>query len=273
MRPAEHSFNYRMFMMYLDLDELPRVFRGSRLFSSKRRAAARFCREDHLGSACIPLDQAVRDLVEQSSGQRPTGPIRLLTHLRYFGYVFNPVSFYYCFNADDTRLETIVAEVNNTPWGERECYVLGRDAEVIDSKVDHVEVGHGQVGHGDIRRYRPVKRMHVSPFMPMDVAYDWRFRQPSESLTVHMENSREGRKLFDATLVLQRQEITPASLARVLLAFPLMTLKVISAIHWQALRLWLKKVPVIDHPAKAKRGADGSGREDGHNAMALEESK
>jgi len=268
LHPAEHSFNYHMFMMYLDLDELPQVFRRSRLFSTTRRAAARFCREDHLGgndggAAAIPLDQAVRDLVEQSTGRRPLGPIRLLTHLRYFGYVFNPVSFYYCFNPDDTRLETIVAEVNNTPWGERECYVLGQDDEVVD----------GEVGHGDIRRYRPVKRMHVSPFMPMDVAYDWRFRPPSESLTVHMENSREGRKLFDATLVLQRKEITPASLARVLIAFPLMTMKIIVAIHWQALRLWLKGVPVVDHPTRAAGSVFELDRKDGHSALALEENK
>jgi len=271
VHPAEHSFNYHMFMMYLDLDELPQVFRGSRLFSTTRRAAARFCREDHLGgkdggTAGIPLDEAVRDLVEQSTGLRPQGPIRLLTQLRYFGYVFNPVSFYYCFNADDTRLETIVAEVNNTPWGERECYVLGKDDE-----VDSCDLAHGDI-RGDIRRYHPVKRMHVSPFMPMDVSYDWRFRPPSESLTVHMENSLEGRKLFDATLVLQRQEITPASLARVLIAFPLMTMKIIVAIHWQALRLWLKKVPVVDHPAKASRGVIKLDREDEH-AMALEKSK
>jgi DUF1365 family protein len=183
--------------------------------------------------------------------------------LRYFGYVFNPVSFYYCFNADDTQLECIVAEVNNTPWGERECYVLGADAEVFD----------GEAGHGRIRRYRPVKRMHVSPFMPMDVSYDWRFKPPSESLTVHMENFREGRKLFDATLVLQRQEITPASLARVLIAFPLMTMKVIVAIHWQALRLWLKRVPVVDHPAKAAGGVIDVNRQDGNSTLALEDSK
>jgi hypothetical protein len=268
MLPVEHHFNYRMFMMYLDLDELPQVFQGSRLFSATRRALARFCREDHLGIASIPLDQSVRDLVEQSTGQRPHGPIRLLTHLRYFGYVFNPVSFYYCFNADDTRLETIVAEVNNTPWGERECYVLGKDAEVIDS-----EVGDGEVGRNAIRRYCPVKRMHVSPFMPMDVSYDWRFQPPSESLTVHMGNSREGHKLFDATLVLQRQEIAPASLARVLIAFPLMTVKIIVAIHWQALRLWLKGVPVVDHPAKAAGGMTDLNRKGKQSAMALEESK
>ena len=165
--PVEHGFEYRMFMMYLDLQELPEVFSGSWLFSTARRAVARFCREDHLGDAGIPLDQAVRDLVETHCGRRPDGPIRLLTHLRYFGYIFNPVSFYYCFSADDRRLETIVAEVNNTPWRERHLYVLTADQDV---------------GRGRVKRYRPVKEMHVSPFMPMDVSYDWRFTPPDDLL-------------------------------------------------------------------------------------------
>jgi DUF1365 family protein len=232
--PVEHRFSYSMFMMYLDLAELPTVFSDSRLFSATRRATARFCREDHLGDPSMPLDQAVRDLVESTTGSRPVGPIRLLTHLRYFGYVFNPVSFYYCFDMTGTRLETIVAEVNNTPWGERHCYVLG--------ETDNL-------GKGETRRFRPVKQMHVSPFMAMDVAYDWQFQTPGNSLIVHMENLAEGNKLFDATLVLHRREISSSSLARVLAAFPWMTLKVIAAIHWQALRLWLKRCPVHQHPA------------------------
>jgi DUF1365 family protein len=253
--PAEHRFTYRMFMMYLDLSELPHVFSGSRWFSATRRAAARFCREDHLGDAGKPLDESVRDLVEQHGGRRPDGPIRLLTHLRYFGYVFNPVSFYYCFNADDTRVETIVAEVTNTPWGERHCYVLTQDQEV---------------GHDRIKRYQPVKRMHVSPFMPMDIEYDWRFAPPGEVLSVHMENSRKGIKLFDATLVLRRREITARSLASVLLGFPLMTVKVIAAIHWQALRLWLKGCKVYEHPMHAKLKHEGECLTAG-DALTLEE--
>lgn len=224
-----------MFMMYLDLSELPELFRGRWFWSSRRTALARFRRSDHFGSASVPLDQEVRDLVSRETGQRPRGPIRLLTHLRYFGYVFNPVSFYYCFNEEDTELETIVAEVNNTPWGERHCYVLPQNLNQ---------------GTGGSKRYFPAKEMHVSPFMEMDVDYDWRFNTPADRLTVHMENARQGSKIFDATLVLHRKEISAGSLAAVLLSYPLMTLRIITAIHWQAFKLWLKGVPVHDHPSK-----------------------
>ena len=184
----------------------------------------------------MSLDRAVRDLVEAQTGMRPAGPVRLLTHLSYFGYCFNPVSFYYCFDAAGERVETVVAEVSNTPWGERTCYVLSGDMDC---------------GSGDHKRYRPAKKMHVSPFMAMDVEYDWRFSSPGQRLTVHMENAAAGAKIFDATLNLERREIGAASLARILVTYPLMTLKVILAIHWQALKLWLKKVPVHDHPRKA----------------------
>jgi len=235
MVPVPHAFYYRMFMMYLDLSELPTVFRRRWFWSVRRPALARFRRTDHFGDPALSLDEAVRDLVLRETGCRPAGPVRLLTHLRYFGYVFNPVSFYYCFNADDTQLETIVAEVNNTPWGERYCYVLPQ-------KDNH--------GTAQTKRYFPSKEMHVSPFMEMDVDYDWRFSPPAENLTVHMENARGGSKIFDVTLVLQREEISTGALSRVLFSYPLMTLKIISAIHWQALRLWLKGAPVHDHPAK-----------------------
>jgi DUF1365 family protein len=235
MQPAEHSFDYRLFMMYLDLAELDQVFNKRWLWSTEKRALARFRREHHLGDPQTPLDQAVRELVKMKTGQRPLGPIRLLTHLDYFGYGFNPVSFYYCFDAEDQMVETIVAEVNNTPWGEQHCYVLGEQMNC---------------GNGKSKQYRPVKEMHVSPFMPMEVDYDWRFSLPVDRLTVHMENTLNGEKVFDATLDLERSEISGGALARVLILFPLITVKIILAIHWQALRLWLKRVPVINHPAK-----------------------
>jgi len=242
MAPVPHGFSYRLFMLYLDLAELPDVFRGRWLWSSSRPALARFRRRDHLGDPAVPLDRAVRQLVAERTGSAPAGPIRLLTHLRYFGFVFNPVSFYYCFDAEDRRVETVVAEVNNTPWGERHCYVLPASADT------------GRAGH---HRFAARKAMHVSPFMPMDIDYDWRLSDPGERLTVHIENHREGAKLFDATLDLERRELSGRSLAAALARFPLMTLQVVLLIHWQALRLWLKKVPIHDHPDKRLRAAGG----------------
>lgn len=241
MRPVPHHFSYRLFMMYLDLDELPDVFSGRWFWSVRRPALARFRREDHFGDPGRPLDKAVRELVERETGRAPEGPIRMLTHLRYFGHVFNPVSFYYCFDRDDQFVETIVAEVNNTPWGERHCYVLPQSMNR---------------GRGSHARYHPEKVFHVSPFMEMDVDYDWRFNQPGERLTVHMENARHGEKVFDATLDLQRREISAGSLARVLVLFPMITVKVVAGIYWQALRLWLKSVPIQDHPDKALASAE-----------------
>ena len=242
--PRPHAFRYRLFFLYLDLAELDTVFRGRWLWSTRRAALARFDRADHLGDPQVPLDQAVRDLVETRSGRRPAGPIRLLTHLRYLGHCFNPVSFYYCFDSTGTRVETIVAEVNNTPWGERHCYVLADPQRVVDGR--HLS-------------YRSDKVFHVSPFMPMDLAYEWGFGAPEEHLSVHMALARQdaGEKVFDATMQLERAPITAARLAGMLARFPLMTLQVVAAIHWQALLLWLKRVPVHTHPAKLQAAHAG----------------
>jgi DUF1365 family protein len=218
-------------MMYLDLEELPGLFEGRWLWSADRPAPARFRRADYLGDPEVPLDQAVRDEAERLTGRRPTGPIRLLTHLRYWGLCFNPVSFYFCFDEAGERVESVLAEITNTPWKERHVYALRRS------------------GDGPIRGAF-TKRFHVSPFMDMDQTYHWNLTEPARTLAIHMENHKEDGSLFDATLSLQREEITAGSLARALLRHPFMTGKVILGIHWQALKLWLKRVPVIDHPKK-----------------------
>ena len=233
--PREHAFTYSLFQVYLDLDELDTVFRGRWLWSINRPNLAWFRRADHLGDPRLPLAEAVRDLVEAETGDRPNGPIRLLTHLRYFGIGFNPVSFYFCFDESGREIRTIVAEVNNTPWGERHCYVLDDSAN------------QGTVAK---KRYEIEKRFHVSPFMDLAMRYRWLLSTPGEKLLVHIENDKDGAKVFDATLRLHRQEISAASLVQALLRFPFITAKVVLAIYFEAWRLWRKKVPFVPHPER-----------------------
>jgi len=233
--PVAHRFSYRIFYTYLDLDELPTLFDGRLFWSARRPAPARFRRSDHVGDPSEPLDTTVRRLVEEQTGTAPDGPIRLLTQLSYFGYCFNPVSFYYCFDRSGETVEAIVAEVSNTPWGERHCYVLPR-AESI--------------GTEQALRFTPAKKMHVSPFMAMDIDYDWSFTTPGESLKVFMAIARDGGRFFDASISLKRTAMSTASMARVLLQYPWMTARVVAGIYWQALLLWIKRCPFYTHPSK-----------------------
>ena len=242
--PVENEFDYSLFMMYLDLDELPTLFDRSPLWSNEGRAVARFRREDHLRIHAPPdsdLKEAVCDFVDEQVGHRPTGPVRMLTHLEYFRYRFNPVSFYFCFDAEDRRVETVIAEINNTPWGEQHCYVLPESRNL---------------GRGRKKRFEFGKEFHISPFMGMDTDYVWRLTEPGAQLGLHMENLRDGAKYFDATMTLRRREITAASLNYALVKYPFMTMKVFAAIHWQAFKLWVKRCEYHPHPKTPDQTSD-----------------
>jgi DUF1365 family protein len=169
--PVDHSFRYRFFLAYLDLAELPGVLDPYPLYSARRRAPARFRRADYLGDPARPLDECVRDVVERAGAPRPAGPVRLLTGLRYLGHGFNPVSFYYCFDPTGRRVESVVAEVENIPWGERHAYVLERGAR-----------------EGTVLAAELEKKHHVSPLMGMDQTYSFRAGTPGERLQVHIES-------------------------------------------------------------------------------------
>lgn len=236
-KPHAHEFGYRMFQLYLDLDELPTLFDGAgRRWSYERRNWASFHRADYHGDPAQPLAEAVRDTAERQLGRRPTGPIRLLCHARYFGYCFNPVVFFYCYADDGVTLDCIVAEITNTPWKERHAYVLPAA---------------GAERHGGALHWSFDKCFHVSPFIGMQRRYDWRFTVPGDDLRVHMNVDDGAGREFDATLVLARRELDAANLERCLWRFPWLTAKVITAIHWQAFLIWLRRNPVYDHPAKS----------------------
>lgn len=230
--PVEHSFGYRLFLMYLDLDELPAVLDPYPLFSARRPAPARFRRADFLGDPDRPLAECARNAVETQTGRRPEGPVRLLANLRYFGHAFNPVCFYYCFDPSGERVEAVVADVNNIPWGEGHPYVMARGER-----------------HGTVLSEELDKRLHVSPLMGMERTYALRASEPGASLSVHIESrpAGDGRD-FDATLSLRRRELSGATLNRMLARYPAMSLQVVAKIYAQTLRLKLKGARYFPHP-------------------------
>lgn len=230
---ATNAFSYSLFMMLLDLDEIDTLFDPYWLWSAKRPAIARFRRKDHYGAPEMPLADTIRDLVAEKTGHRPLGPVRLLTHLSYFGRCFNPISVYYCYD-ERNELQDVVLEVSNTPWGEQHCYVLGQGDN--ESEKHH--------------RYSFDKAFHVSPFLPMDMQYRCRLTPPADNLYIALDNYREETKVFGSHLTLERREITQGAMATTLMRDPLMTFKVVSLIHWQALKLWLKRATYYDHPNK-----------------------
>lgn len=242
--PVDHRFRYGLVMAYLDLAEAPRLLGRGGVLSDRRWSVGSFRREDRLFRPAIPLDQEVRELVAEATGSSPAGPIRLLTQLRWFGYYFSPLNLYYVFDKPGECVRHVVAEVNNTPWGERHVYLL------TDTNRE--------TRPGDQLRFRHAKEFHVSPFMDMHADYRWRLGLPAERLTVSLARQASGARSFNAQLTLRRRPLTRASLRRAAFRYPFMTAQVSAAIYFEALRLWWKRCPYYPHPDHKPPGREGS---------------
>ena len=221
--PRDHVFRYPVYQWLIDLDELPELNRRFRLFGLNRRAVTSWYDEDHIDVRAYLAENGI-DLGE---GAR----VVCLTNLRVLGYVFNPVSFWWCYRAGG-ELACIVAEINNT-FGERLPYLLSPANEVADPRR---------------HAYATEKRIHVSPFMSMDQRYTWFFSEPGERLSIRIDVHEEGMRPFHATFVSRRVELTPAAVRAALVRYPLMPAKVISLIHLNAARLALKRVRFFHKP-------------------------
>ena len=217
-------------MTYFDISKVESLLPDSFLFKVNKPGLVSYYRSDYHGDTKLTLDESVRKTVKEQTGRNLEGPIRLLTHLRYFGYCFNPVSFYYCFDKSDKKLEMIMAEVTNTPWNERHCYFI-----TAKKKKSF--------------RQGLKKQFHVSPFWDMEHDYDWYFSDVSDTISVNMINYKDEKKVFDATLSLSAsKKITNLNLFLSVLRFPFSTLMVYLRIHYQAFKLWIKGATFYDHP-------------------------
>ena len=232
--PAPHSFGYRVFMPLFDLDELPDLLDSIPLWSARRIAPAWFRSGDYLPGDDAPLIERARGVVAAELGNRPPGPVRVLANPRYLGVGFNPLSLYFLHRPDDARVDAVIAEVTNTPWGERVAYVLdGKGSSRLTARFD--------------------KRLHVSPFQPMDQRYAISVTEPADRLAVAIRNEERGRTVFIATMTLRRRPLTRARMLRALFSYPPMTVATMARIYANALTLACRGAPYHRHP---QRGPD-----------------
>lgn len=234
--PRYHEFKYPLMMMLIKLDELDELKKSFWQFGERAFHWARFKRHDYLGNNEQPVEIAVKDKIAEllATSKKPDGDVFLLGQLRYFGLYFSPLNLY--FLRQQGQFRYMLAEVSNTPWNERHYYLV------------------------DLNDIQPHdKAFHVSPFNPMQQRYHWKIRPPlpeTEKTMLHLESkqadsgSEKHSKIFDATMVLKRKPLNQSALTRVLLNTPIQTASIVMGIYWQALKLFLKRVPLYSHPDK-----------------------
>lgn len=239
--PKKHALTVPLMMPLLDLDNVSEDLAASRFWSNEKANVASFKREDHYGSPDIPLQDLVRKTLLEQTGITCDGSVHILCNLRYCGYVFNPITLYFCSDCNGQPVGC-VAEVMNIPWKQHVLYAMPIENENSMSKTCSWQ-------------HNSAKRMHVSPFMPMEMDYQWRISYSQKNLVVHIQNQpRESSEQhrFDATLNLKWQPLTASNLNTALLQYPLQTVRTVAGIHWHALKLWLKGMPYLPHPHKGE---------------------
>ena len=236
--PLVHAFQYKIFMFHVDVDGLDDLDLPYPLFSSSRSAVIAYRRSDYFGNPQVPLGDAIRAWVGEQRGYPPSGQIYVLSHLRVFGHVFNPVTFYYCYKPDGVGIDCIVAEITNTPWKERHAYLLTLDQNLSENP--------------GLLKFQIDKDFHVSPFFSLEYLYEMTFSIPGKNLKVGISNYQEGSRHFHASMNLAHRELSTGSLMKQVIQMPWVTIKVVWGIYWQALKLKLKGLPYIPHPGGLK---------------------
>lgn len=223
--PKVHEFNYQIYLFWLKLKELDTLADSVSGFSQNKSgfSIVNFKREDYLGDPNTDLESAILEKINSLSEEKISGDIYMLGQVRTFGLYFSPVNFYYV--RDTTGHFThMLAEVSNTPWNKRHYYLVNLDSQEDCDKA-----------------------FHVSPFNPMDMQYKWQIQQPANELKLHLSCYKQT-KHFEAAINMHKTPLTSSTLRRSMLSIPSMTIKTVVGIYWQAIKLFLKRVPIYTHP-------------------------